>query len=75
MLNLIIGHGDEVLTYNFFTYFVNFDTPEWMLLEQVDDCEELSKFLSSEKWTNFSLGDGYLDFVSKYPKRIVILDK
>ena len=31
----------------FLTYFVNFDTPEWMLLEQVDDCEELSKFLTS----------------------------
>jgi hypothetical protein len=46
-----------------------------MLLEQVDDCEELSKFLSSEKWTNFSLRKVYLDFVSKYPKRIVILDK
>jgi hypothetical protein len=59
----------------FLTYFINFDTPEWMLLEQVDDCEELSKFLSSEKWTNFSLGKVYLDFVSKYPKRIVILDK
>jgi hypothetical protein len=26
-----------------------------MLLEQVDDCEELSKFLSSEKWTIFQL--------------------
>ena len=59
----------------FLTYFINFDTLEWMLLEQVDDCEELSKFLSSEKWTNFSLGEVYLDFVSKYPKRIVILDK
>jgi hypothetical protein len=59
----------------FLTYFINFDTPEWMLLEQVDDCEELSKFLSSEKWTNVSLGEVYLDFVSKYPKRIVILDK
>ena len=58
-----------------FNIFINFDTPEWMLLEQVDDCEELSKFLSSEKWTNFSLGEVYLDFVSKYPKRIVILDK
>ena len=59
----------------FLTYFFNFDTLEWMLLEQVDDCEELSKFLSSEKLTNFSLGEVYLDFVSKYPKRIVILDK
>jgi hypothetical protein len=40
----------------FLTYFVNFDTPEWMLLEQVDDCEELSKFLTSQKWTTFLLG-------------------
>jgi hypothetical protein len=45
-----------------------------MLLEQVDDCEELSKFLSSEKWTNFSHGEVYLDFVLKYPKRIVTLE-
>ena len=59
----------------FLTYFVNSHTPEWMLLKQVDDCEELSKFLSSEKWTNFSLGKVYMDFVSKYPKRIIILDK
>jgi hypothetical protein len=59
----------------FLTYFINFDTPEWMLLEQVDDCEELTKFLSSEKWTNFSNGKVYLDFVTKYPKRIIIVDK
>jgi hypothetical protein len=25
----------------FLTYFVNFDTSVWMLLEQVDDCEEI----------------------------------
>ena len=37
----------------FLTYFINFDTPEWMLLEQIDDCEELSKLLSSEKWRTF----------------------
>jgi len=24
-----------------------FDIPEWMLLEQVDDCEQLSIFLAS----------------------------
>ena len=36
------------------TYCVHFDTPEWILLEQVDDCEELSKFLTSQKWTTFS---------------------
>jgi hypothetical protein len=53
----------------FLTYFINFDTPEWMQLEQVDDCEELSKFLSSEKWTIFSIGEVYLYYASKYPKK------
>ena len=75
MLNLILGHDEGVYTCNSWPIFFNFDTHEWMLLEQVDDCEELSKFLSSEKWTNFSLGKGYLDFVFKYPKRVIILDK
>ena len=28
----------------FWTRFVSFDIPEWMLLEQVDDCEQLSIF-------------------------------
>jgi hypothetical protein len=46
-----------------------------LLDEQVDDCEELSKFLSSGKWTNFLIGEVYLDFVSKYPKRIIVIDK
>ncbi len=31
------------------TYFVNFDTPEWMPLERIDDCEKLRKFLQSGK--------------------------
>ena len=31
------------------THVVSFDIPEYMLLEQVDDCEQLSIFLSSEK--------------------------
>jgi len=58
----------------FLTYFVNFDTPEWMLLDQVNDCEELSKFLTSQKWTTFFLGKDYLEFVDKYPKRIIVLN-
>jgi hypothetical protein len=33
----------------FLTHFVSFDISEWLLLEQVDDCEELSIFLGSEK--------------------------
>ena len=32
-----------------FTHFMSFDGPEWMLLEQVDDCEQLSIFLNTEK--------------------------
>ena len=32
----------------FLTHFVSFDIPEWMLLEQVDDCERLSIFLDNE---------------------------
>ena len=59
----------------FLTYFVKFDTPEWMLLEQTDDCEELSKFLISQKWTTFFLGKYYLEFVNKYPKRISSIHK
>ncbi len=59
----------------FLTYLDNFYTPEWILLEQVGDCEELSKFLSSEKWTTFSIGEVCLEFVNKYPKRIIVINK
>ena len=38
----------------FFTHFVGYDVPEWMLLEQVDDCEHLFVFLSSDVWAQFS---------------------
>jgi hypothetical protein len=57
------------------TSFVSFDIPEWLLLEQVDECEQLSIFLDSEKWNNFSKGDNYLDFANKFPTRKVIIDK
>jgi len=30
----------------FLTHFVSFDIPEWLLLEQVDDCEQLSIFMA-----------------------------
>ena len=33
----------------FLTQFVSFDIPEWLLLEQVDDCEQSSIFISCEK--------------------------
>ena len=59
----------------FLTHFVSFDIPEWLLLEQVDDCEQLSVFLDSEKWNNFSKEEDYLNFASKFPMRKVIVNK
>ncbi len=40
--------------FSILTHFVSFDIPEWMVLEQVDDCEQLSIFPSTEKWNVFS---------------------
>ena len=48
---------------------MSFAIPEWMLLEQVDNCEQLSIFLGSKKWKVFSMGNDYLECVSKYPMR------
>ncbi len=59
----------------FLTHFVSFDIPEWMKLEQVDDCEQLSIFLNTEKWNVFSLGKDYLEFVAKYPMRNTVVYK
>ena len=59
----------------FLTHFVNFDIPEWMLLEQVDECEQLSVFLNCEKWKVFSQGKDYLEFISKYPVRNINVHK
>ena len=39
----------------FLTHFVSFDIREWMLLEQVDNCKQLSIFLNTEKRNVFSL--------------------
>ena len=58
-----------------FPHFVSFDIPEWMLLEQVDDCEQLPIFLSSDKWNGFSLDKSYLDFFAKYPIRNIVVHK
>jgi hypothetical protein len=44
------------LCLQYLTYFVPVDIPECMLLEQVDDCEQLSIFISNEKLNVFSLG-------------------
>jgi len=57
------------------THFESFDILEWMLLEQVDDCEQLSIFPRSEKWNVFSLGKDYSEFVAKYPIRNIVVHK
>jgi hypothetical protein len=57
----------------FLTHFVSFDILEWILLEQVDDCEQLFIFLSSEKWNLFSLDKDYLEFVAKYPMKNLVV--
>jgi len=54
---------------------VSFDIPEWTLLEQVDDCEQLSIFLGNEKWKVVSMGNDYLEFISKYPMRNIVVHK
>ena len=54
---------------------MSFDIPKWMLLDQVDDCEQLSIFLGSGKWKVFSMGNDYLEFVSKCSMRNVIVHK
>ncbi len=59
----------------FFTRFVSFNIPKWLSLEQVDDCEQLSIFLGSEKWSNFSKGKDYLDFADKSPMRFFFVNK
>ena len=53
---------------------MSFDIPEWMLLEQVDDCEQFSIFLSSEKWNVLGCKD-YLELVAKYPMRNIVVTK
>ena len=59
----------------FLTHFVSFDIPEWLLLEQVDVCEQLSIYIASEELNIFSKGKEYLDFANKFRMRIVIVDK
>ena len=55
------------------THFKSFDIIEWMLLEQVIDCEQLSIFLKTQKWNAFSLGKDYLKFVAQYPMRNIVV--
>jgi len=54
---------------------VPFDIPEWMLLEQVNECEQLSTFPSSEKWEKFSMCIEFFEFVAKYPMRNIDIHK
>ena len=49
----------------FLTHFVGYDVPEWMLLEQVDDFEQLSVFLSSGVWDHFSQTKAYVQFKTR----------
>jgi hypothetical protein len=51
------------------THFVGYDVPEWMLLEQVDDCEQLFVFLSSDVWAEFSPTQSYMQFKTRHPSR------
>ncbi len=55
----------------FLTYFIEYDVPEWMLLEQVDDCEQLSVFLSSDVWVQFSQTQTYIKFKTRHHARDV----
>ena len=59
----------------FSTHFVSFDIHAWMILEQVDDCEQLFIFLNTEKWNVSSLGKDYLIFFAKYPMRNIVVHK
>ena len=54
---------------------VGYNVPEWILLEQVDDCEQLSVFLSSDVWYHFSQAHPYVQFQTKHPDRDVDLQK
>jgi hypothetical protein len=42
-----------------------------MLLEQVDDCEQLSVFLSSNVWAQFSQTHAYIQVKARHPARDV----
>jgi len=59
----------------FSTYFVSFDILEWMFLEHVDDCEQLSTFLNAEKWNVFIWVKIAWKFVAKYPMRNIVVHK
>jgi hypothetical protein len=55
--------------FQFSTHFVGYDVPEWILLEQVDDCEHLSMFISSDVWAQFSQTQAYVQFNTRHHAR------
>jgi hypothetical protein len=59
----------------FLTHYVGYNVPEWMSLEQVDDCEQLTVFLSSDVWAQFSQTQPCVQFKVKHPARDVDLQK
>ena len=59
----------------FLAHFAGYDVPEWVLLEQVDDCEQLSMFLSSYIWAQFSQTQPYIQFNTRYAARDANLHK
>jgi hypothetical protein len=59
----------------FFTHFVGYNVPKWMSLEQVDDCEQLPVFLSSDVRAQFSQTQPYVQFKTKHLARDVDLQK
>ena len=61
--------------YHFLQDGVGYDVLEWMLLDQVDDCEHLFVFLSSNVWTQFSQTQAYIQFKTQHPARDVDLRK
>ena len=46
-----------------------------MLLEQIDDCEHLYVFLSSDFWAQFSQTQSYIQFKTRHPARDIDLQK
>jgi hypothetical protein len=59
----------------FLTYFVGYDVPEWMLLEQVDERRQLFVFLSYDDWEQFSQTQVYVPFKTRHHARDVKLNK
>ena len=60
---------------HFLTKFVGYNVPDWMALEQVDDCEHLSVFLSLNVWAKLSQTQPYVQFKTKPYARDVDLHK